>query len=480
VAELPRFDLDCWQRWRGQTERQIRQSLLEEADLIHSVGPWLAFPNAPPVFDGLAAGFGLGYNSSPLFGVLQHAATWTADQQDQDFLRLIDAYQRLLQRKPHLTAPLDWGAEPRLLIANYIAANVLDQFQQRIELLLEEILAALKNLSHSLIIRSAPHSISSIELHFNDLSVDPFQALLNRGVLSERLSDRSVQLRIPSMLTDFDIRWLVEQVGSLGSSPEGFDPFPHQQDYSYRHYRFHSQLLRYKQSIAQGRKLDAAATAEFVRQSLPPSLIKGKVAIVDDQNWSRFRQQVQQMQHQVYEPARQTAIEKFDALLADPCGFGIVVTVADQIAGMGFGGPLSLFPEERGTLEDPFRSDQHTLYVLDVTVAESYRGNLGTLIKQGMMLHATAARHAAIHGRNRDRLAGAMWAINLGLGSYQLQHLQDDYPDQEKYRDCIYYRCPLRWPPHWGNNSQRFTAEFLESDQEDLWANLAKIVNRDS
>ena len=42
-------------------------------------------------------------------------------------------------------------------------------------------------------------------------------------------------------------------------------------------------------------------------------------------------------------------------------------------------------------------------------------------------------------------MARGMWAINMSLGSFELQRLVDDYPDDGLFRDCIYYRCPLEW-----------------------------------
>jgi hypothetical protein len=493
VTEIPRFDSQRWDSWKGCSDHQIRQSLLKQADLIHSVGPWLAFPDQPPLFDGLNAGYGLGYNASPLFGVLQHAATWTGDRQDPEWLRLSEAYRLLLQRKPEIPEPADWLAAPPVLISNYIAANVLDQFQQRNQQQLVRLLGEIEAQTDRGQLRCSISTGQCLRLEFPGLATDSFSALLNRGLLTGRLPDNAVQIRIPSMLTEFDINWLTWQLVSVAESQAATDRstsapiatprparelFPYQQEYSYRQYRFHSQLLRYKQSIALGRNPGVETTAEFVRQSLPPNLVQGQVRFVHGRNWLPFRQQVQQIQQAVYEPARQTAIKKFDALLADPAGFGIVVSVHDEIAGMGFCGPLHLFPDERGTLDDPFRGSPGTMYVLDMTVAEPYRGNLGTLIKQAILLQSVASGYGAIHGRNRDQLAGAMWAINLGLGSYQLRHLPDDYPDQEKHRDCIYYRCPLGWPPSWRQHSARFTADFLESDEDEQWVTLSRIVHQ--
>ena len=123
----------------------------------------------------------------------------------------------------------------------------------------------------------------------------------------------------------------------------------------------------------------------------------------------------------------------------------VLVLQRDQIIAMCFAGPLGLFQQERGVNEDPYRDDPDTAYMLDLTVAESHRGRLGALMKQALLKLAMASGVTAIHGRNRDRMAAGMWAINLSLGSYPTQYLVDDYPDQQPFRDCIYYRCPTTW-----------------------------------
>jgi hypothetical protein len=176
------------------------------------------------------------------------------------------------------------------------------------------------------------------------------------------------------------------------------------------------------------------------------------------------------MQELVYEPARQTAIEKFDVLMDDKFGYGLLVLLDKQIAGMVFIGPLELFPEERGTQDDPFRSDRHTMYTLDLTIAQEFRGSLGKMMKQAITLMTVAEGHSAIHGRNRDRLARGMWAINLGLGSFETKRLLNDYPDQHAYRDCIYYRCPLRWPSSVPLDPGKLNGS-------DGFAEMARIVN---
>ena len=170
-----------------------------------------------------------------------------------------------------------------------------------------------------------------------------------------------------------------------------------------------------------------------------------QVTILDSANYQEFRDRILAVQSEVYEPARQSPPEEFDELFESNKPLAMLVLSDDKIVAMTFAGPLALFRQQRGVPEDPQVDNPNVVYMLDLTVTQPYRGRMGGILKQGLMLLAQASGVEAIHGRNRDRLAAGMWAINLGLGSYEYQHLPDDYPDDNEYRDCIYYRCPMHW-----------------------------------
>ena len=171
-----------------------------------------------------------------------------------------------------------------------------------------------------------------------------------------------------------------------------------------------------------------------------------EIVVLDRDSYQQHRENILAMQRATYEPARQTPPEEFDLLFASKNPLGLLVLSEQQIVAMSFAGRLSVFDQERGVTSDPFHEDQSVYYNMDLTVAPRFRGGLGKTMKQAMILLAIENGVMAIHGRNRDRLARPMWAINLSLGSFELQLLTDDYPDEGPYRDCIYYRCPLDWP----------------------------------
>ncbi len=170
-----------------------------------------------------------------------------------------------------------------------------------------------------------------------------------------------------------------------------------------------------------------------------------QVVFLNTANYAMYRQRIGDIQQIVYEPARQTELEKFDALMNADHQMAIVIERNTELIAMIFAAPLLNFPDERGVLNDPQFHNPQTFYVLDLTVLEAYRGGLGRVLKQAVTLYAACLGIEAIHGRNRDRYARSMWAINLSLGSYPTRFLIDDYSDDLPHRDCIYYRCPLTW-----------------------------------
>ena len=52
---------------------------------------------------------------------------------------------------------------------------------------------------------------------------------------------------------------------------------------------------------------------------------------------------------------------------------------------MGFAAPLENFPWEHGLSDDPRFHDPQTLYMLDLTVSEGFRGKLGRALKSAII-----------------------------------------------------------------------------------------------
>lgn len=457
-ANLRRFqiaDLDVAGRaisldWSSSSS--LRQDLMRQANFARSGGPWLVFNTDQAIFDGVNAGYGLGYNAGPLFGTAQYSGAWSGNWLDSDVQAVQQAFDGLIERKPKWKVRKIDFSTPRELIRNYISTNILEQFEGRsldLGLQFQDLLEAITRRrlhSHSGKFLTKTRIIDrKLICQFENSSLDPIRTLARHGVLAACDSEGTVEIEIPLSSTNNDIELLTERLINawLGESPT--QSTISLRDYKH-YYNFHAQLIRMKQMVASGQPLGVRHVTDTLEQLMPPDLREvAELRYLTKDSWPKHRTSVDELQKQIYEPARQTSLATFDQLYEDDFGYGLLVLVEGQIAGMASAGPLALFPGERGTLADPDREDRHVIYPLDLTVAEPFRGSLGTYLKRGIVLLGLALGHRALHGRNRDRLAAAMWAINLSLGSYQIRHLPDDYPDTHQFRDCIYYRCPIRW-----------------------------------
>lgn len=456
---IPGFDAQSLIALSPQDRRKL---ILERADFVVSSGPWISLAQSEPIFDAIDAGAGIGYNASPLFGVLHHPSAWSNDSSSTSFEELVPVFQRFLEHQKtssrfgvsRIVNCLNQHATPRDRIRHYIAENIIDQFDDQV--------AILESTGTDLIRQKAKQipgfdtavcvQGQTMTVRFRENEADPCLALLSQRILAAPDAKGQVELKLPLSLSSVDFEFLIDRVAFVWEPNQkpalaflGFDDdWGVLRDHRSQ-YMFHAHLLDYKRLLAEGANRAPELELDFLQSLLPPALASSDVVLVTSENWPSHRDAVERMQKLVYEPARQTAIEKFDALMADEYGFGLLVLADQEIAGMAFIGPLTLFPEERGTLDDPYRANRRTMYTLDLTIAPEFRGSLGKIMKQAITLMTAAEGHHAIHGRNRDHLARGMWAINLGLGSYELKRLLNDYPDDHQYRDCIYYRCPLRW-----------------------------------
>jgi hypothetical protein len=173
-------------------------------------------------------------------------------------------------------------------------------------------------------------------------------------------------------------------------------------------------------------------------------------------------------------------MEKFERLVQAENSLAVLVLNDSRIVGMAFAAPPVNFPRERGLRGDPLFHDRQAVYMLDLTVAPEFRGKLGRILKQAICLLARQRGLTAVIGRNRDRLARGMWAINLSLGGYCTRVIREDYQDEHPFRDCFVYRCDLAWsePPLdlAGGVGQPLTWRDLNSRFCD--ANMPALVNK--
>ena len=165
-------------------------------------------------------------------------------------------------------------------------------------------------------------------------------------------------------------------------------------------------------------------------------------------NFLTYRQDIINLERKVYEPARQTDIEKFEhtVLNRHSICLGILNNSDKKLVGIAFAGPLKLYPLERGVRMDPNFEAEDSLYMLDVTVDPSLQGaKLGRSLKYALSAMALTKGIKRIQGRNRDRLAAAMININMSLGAIEQAYIHEDYPDFEIHRDVFYYTTKAEW-----------------------------------
>lgn len=429
------------------------------ANLKQSFGPYLSLDGESFIFDTRPREFPLwlGYNASPLFGLLQHLETWTGNRSDS-LERIETAYTELTQRldETHsgkLQLHPAQTLKPAGLLYNYISLSILDQFPDEHNSISQEIERQFHQVADKFGDLIKDSYVNGTNFEFGFELQDEFRnrfSVTRAGILTTpwpRLSHKyGFHLNLSYRENEMELFWqrlnlLFRnlQNDSVEYSEVGLGPPAHLES----HYEFHESLIRAKVT----RKLPKKSRFEsFLTKQLKTCSSKNlRIVVLDQKSYQQYREHILRMQREVYEPARQSPPEEFDMLFSSEKPLGILVLDGETIVAMSFAGRLELFRQERGVTGDPFFGDSHTYYSMDLTVASEFRGGLGRIMKQAMVLLAIENGVTALHGRNRDRLARGMWAINLSLGSYELQHLPNDYPDDGPYRDCIYYRCPLEW-----------------------------------
>lgn len=212
---------------------------------------------------------------------------------------------------------------------------------------------------------------------------------------------------------------------------------------------FHTLLLKARVAQIKGENLDDQHALNEVNKLFKLYYEKEtdiSFELITKKNFPSFREDIQALQKEIYEPARQTSLERFEICANSPFGICLGVIKSGSLKGMLFSSSLNDHPLERGVRQDKDFNDPKSLYVIDTTVSNELQGlGLGKFLKYTQALIAISREYNYIKGRNRDQLASKMLNINLSLGSYEQMYLREDYPDFEQFRDVIYYRTPLNW-----------------------------------
>lgn len=456
--------------------------------------------NVPLIYDEVQTGFGLGGE------FFWHRIFDLRDAQGETIFpdHVICAKKAqtglVLSRNPADSFFDNANVNATSLMRGYIHASMMDQYRPRIEelgkLSLDRLLPLAKK--YPFVTRPRAKGLSfAFDLDSPERVSRLIKTRFNHGLLFYSAGKQTIRFRLNLSFRDSEIEQFWNQldaaIGEVAAKPpsddgtdsadsgkpDGADAAAYRETKSY--YQVHEKLIGNKLA---GKALDACDIETFVRDQLSDELAGASVHQVDAKNYADFRSRIIAMQSAVYEPARQTSAEEFDELFASENPLAIVVTAGDgedaEIVTMAFAAPLKTFHDVRGSENDPKRDDPSVAYMVDLTVAENHRGSLGRIMKQAILLLAQQSDVSAIHGRNRDRLAANMWAINLSLGSYQTQHLVDDYPDDEPNRDCIYYRSPTHWtsPPICLSSGVTSPLSSHELNVQFIHDNMPSLVNK--
>ncbi len=214
-------------------------------------------------------------------------------------------------------------------------------------------------------------------------------------------------------------------------------------------YEWHELLIQTKLAKVQGKKIDIKHVFDKVNSLVSKTVEAAQLELIEinASNFLNYRQEIINMQKAVYEPARQTDIEKFEHTVLDKTSLCLgLLNKKKKLMGIAFAGPLHLYPLERGVRMDPHFDDHDCLYMLDVTIdPHLQKSGLGRALKYAISAMAIVKGIKRIQGRNRDRLAGSMININLSLGSFEQTYIREDYPDFESHRDVFYYTTKADW-----------------------------------
>ncbi len=212
-------------------------------------------------------------------------------------------------------------------------------------------------------------------------------------------------------------------------------------------YEWHELLITTKLEKLLGHKINSKKIFKQIEKFITEKNDIQLIEISPD-NFLKYRQDIIALEKKVYEPARQTDIEKFEhtVLNQNSICLGLINNEDKKLVGIAFAGPLKLYPFERGVRMDPNYEEEDSLYMLDVTVDPSIQGSgLGRSLKYALSAMALTKGTKRIQGRNRDRLASAMININMSLGAIEQTYIREDYPDLENHRDVFYYTTKAEW-----------------------------------
>ncbi len=344
------------------------------------------------------------------------------------------------------------------MIRGYFHAVALDQAQDKIikmeETCREKLLELIKK-HEGLIERPRLKGLSfAFDICDKEKVASFIGARFDHGLLYYPAGDKTLRFRLNTAFSAKDINFLFERLEQLVGSVLGkseatlvdtADSIERNPD---NLYEWNELLLDHRLLSLNNSPPSKKETWNAIERILTSDNgLKGSEAIrLNKDNFSNYKDDIAAIQKEVYETERQTSLETFEKAVSDNTSVAILLLKDKRIEAMAISGTASQFPMERILRRDPDFEKSETLYMVDCTVRPGHQGKgLGRQIKSALNLLAMSEGKEKIVGRNRDRLAGAMLSINLGLGAREELYVPEDYPDFEKHRDVFYYNNELTW-----------------------------------
>lgn len=344
-------------------------------------------------------------------------------------------------------------------LRGYAHAVSLDQCQERILKLHDATVSRLHALikDHSDVLsRPRVNGLAfAFDLPTSELMNKFVEYRFKHGLMFYPAGDRTLRFRLNTAFKASDLDFLFMQLDNITNelfnkkaiTPVEFVEVDHSP--SQELYEWHELLTSTKLDQAKNKKINKEAIFEKISNLIQYKTKDQKLNLVQisNDNYKNYRSQIEKIQMDVYEPARQTDIELFDITVQTENSVCLGLTdEKGKLQGIAFAGPLHLYPLERGLRQDPNFNNPYCLYMLDVTVRpEIQTSGLGKSLKYALYTFALTKNVKRIQGRNRDRLASAMLSINLSLGAIEQNYISEDYPDFESFRDVFYYTTKLQW-----------------------------------
>jgi 4-aminobutyrate aminotransferase-like enzyme len=271
------------------------------------------------------------------------------------------------------------------------------------------------------------------------------------GLLYYPAGSHTLRFRLNTAFSNEDLQFLFKELSRLshfifhGTATSLPTRAPGREHQTQEIYQWQELILQTRLKLSHKEKITPMQVFNQI-SILMAKQFDGELIQITASNFERYRGAIQDIQRLTYEPSRQTSIDKFDETARSGKGIALGFLKKGKLEGIVFAAPLKHVELERGVRNDPYYHDDSVLYMLDTTINEDYRGaGLGRFMKYALTTLAMVQGVKRLHGRNRDRLAASMMAINFSLGAYELQYIAEDYPDFEEFRDVFYYTQPTLW-----------------------------------